>query len=210
MNEAFVNSGSYGLPSYDAGAAVQWELGDWSLSAVALNVGENHDGNNYNFFGAQLAYHVETGLGLGNYRLILAGTSDDFLDPTGTKTTQRFAGGVSFDQAFGEVVGAFLRLAWQDDDALVDYEATYSGGLNLKGVGWGRENDNVGLGYAYLTGGNAGLDHTRAFEAYYRFGLTDELAVTADLQWMRDDYRAGADDEDRDGWIFGLRFTAAF
>jgi porin len=210
MNEAFVNAGSYGLPSYDAGAAVQWELGDWSVSAVAMNVGENDDGNNYNFFGAQLAYHVETGLGPGNYRLILAGTSDDFLDPTGTKTTQRFGGGVSFDQAFGEVVGAFLRLAWQDDDALVDYEATYSGGLNLKGVGWGRENDNVGLGYAYLTGGNAGLDHTRAFEAYYRFGLTDELAVTADLQWMRDDYRAGADDEDRDGWIFGLRFTAAF
>jgi ferrous iron transport protein B len=53
MNEAFVNSGSYGLPSYDAGAAVQWELGDWSVSALALNVGENDDGNNYNFFGAQ-------------------------------------------------------------------------------------------------------------------------------------------------------------
>ncbi len=189
---------------------MQWELGDWSASAVAMNVGENDDGNNYNFFGAQLAYHLETELGPGNYRLILAGTSDDFLDPTGTKATRRFSGGVSFDQALGEVVGAFLRLAWQDDDALVDYEAIYSGGLNLKGVGWGRENDNVGLGYAYLTGGNAGLDHTQAFEAYYRFGLTDELAVTADLQWMRDDYRAGADDEDRDGWIFGLRFTAAF
>ena len=57
---------------------------------------------------------------------------------------------------------------------------------------------------------SADLGHTRAFEAYYRLGLTDELAVTADLQWMRDDYRAGADDEDRDGWIFGLRFTAAF
>ena len=209
MNKVFVNSGSYGLPSYDTGAAVQWELGDWSVSAVAMNVGENDDGNNYNFFGAQLAYHFETDLGAGNYRLILAGTSDDFLDPTGTQTTRRFAGGLSFDQSLGEVVGAFLRFAWQDEDALVDYRALYSGGLNVKGAAWGREADNVGIGYAYLPGGNAGLDHTLVFETYYRFGVTDEVAITADVQWMKDDYRAGTDDDDRDGWILGLRFSAA-
>jgi porin len=210
MNEAFVNSGSYGLPSYDTGAALQWAIGDWSVSAVAMNVGENDDGNNYNFYGAQLAYRLETELGPGNYRLILAGTSDDFLDPTGTKLTQRVGGGVSFDQAFGDVIGAFLRLTWQDDDALVDYEALYSGGLNFKGAAWGREADNVGVGYAYLAGGNAGLDHTQVFETYYRFGLTDAVAITADVQWMKDEVRDGADDDDRDGWIVGLRFTAAF
>jgi porin len=210
MNEVFVNAGTYGLPSYDTGAAVQWELGAFSLSAVVMRVGENDDGNVFNFYGAQVGYHVETDLGAGNYRLILAGTSDDFLDPTGTRNEGRLAGSLSFDQALGDVVGAFLRLAWQDGDALVDYDAIYSGGLNLAGAAWGREADNIGIGYACLAGGNADLDHTQVFETYYRFGLTDAVAITADLQWMQDDYRAGADAEDHDGWIFGLRFTAAF
>jgi porin len=136
-----------------------------------MNVGENGDGSNYNLFGAQLAYHVETDLGAGNSRLILAGTSDEYLDPTGTRKERRCAVGISFDQAFGEVVGAFLRPASRDEDALVDYRALYSGGLNLSGVGFGREIDNVRVGYAYLTGGNADRDHTQVFETCYRFGL---------------------------------------
>jgi len=210
MSEAFVNSGSYGLPSYDAGAGVQWAYGPWAVSAIGMNVGENDDGSNYNFYGAQFAYHVETDLGAGNYRLIVAGTSDDFLDPTGTRTEDRLAFGLSFDQAFGELVGAFLRAAWQEDDALVDYAAAYSGGVQLNGVGWGREADAIGIGYAYLTGGNAGIDHSQVVETYYRFGFTEEVSLTADLQWLEDNYDSHADGDDTDGWVFGLRLTAAF
>jgi porin len=136
-----------------------------------MNVGENGDGSNYNPFGAQLAYHVETDLGAGNARLVLAGTGDELLDPTGTRKERRFAVGISFHQAFGEVVGTFLRLASHDEDGLVHYRALYSGGLIPSGVGFGRQNDNVGVGYAYLTSGNADRDHTRAVETYYRFGL---------------------------------------
>jgi hypothetical protein len=48
-------------------------------------------------------------------------------------------------------------------------------------------------------------------EAYYRFGVNDYLGITADLQYMSDD-RAELDplQENPDGWIFGLRLTAAF
>lgn len=207
MNEVFVNSGSHGLPSYDTGAAVEWKSGPWSASALVIRVGENDDGNHYTFWGVQGAYQAETGFGTGNYRVILVGASEEFLDPDGTEKERRLGWGLSFDQAFGGVVGGFLRLAWQRDDAAVDYEALYSGGLNFRGSGWGREGDNIGLGYAYLKGGNLGIDRTHVVEAYYRLGLSEHLALTADVQYLRDEYDDGSEVK---GWVVGTRAVAAF
>jgi porin len=109
------------------------------------------------------------------------------------------------------VVGAFLRLAWQQEDAAVDYRAVYSGGLQLNGSGWGRHPDTVGLGYAYLEGGNLDIERTQVFEAYYRLGLNDYLGLTADVQYMKDEL-APVDPGERDpaGWIFGLRLAVEF
>jgi hypothetical protein len=70
MNEVFVNSGSHGLPSYDAGTAVEYAYGDWTFNAVRMNIGENDDGNNFNFWGAQVGYHPQAALGAGNYLAI--------------------------------------------------------------------------------------------------------------------------------------------
>jgi porin len=211
MNEVFVNSGSYGLPSYAPGAALEWSSGPWSLNATGMNIAENDDGNSFNFWGVEAGYQAETPLGTGNYRLILAGASSAFLDPTGTRKESRLAWGLSFDQALGEVLGVFLRTAWQEEDAAVDYKALYSGGINLNGSGWGREPDNIGIGYAYVDGGNLDIESSQVLEAYYRFGVNDYLGITADLQYMSDD-RAELDplQENPDGWIFGLRLTAAF
>lgn len=207
MNEAFVNAGTYGLPSYDTGGAIEWKSGPWSASVLAMNVGENDDGNNYNFWGTQVGYQAETGFGTGNYRVILSGASKDFLDPDGARKDRPLGWGLSFDQAFGEVVGGFLRLAWQRDDAAVEYKALYSGGLNFKGSGWGRENDNIGLGYAYLKGGNLDVDRTHVVEAYYRLGLNEHVALTADVQYLRDEYNDGSKVK---GWVIGMRAVAAF
>lgn len=211
MNEVFVNSGSYGLPSYDAGGALELDTGPWSLKAVGMNIGENDDGENFNFWAIETGYRLESALGTGNYRVILAGTSSAFLDEAGTGEERRFAGGVSLDQAFGEVVGGFLRLAWQQEDAAVDYKALYSGGLDFRGSGWGREEDNIGIGYAYLDGGNLDVDRSHVAEVYYRAVLNEYVALTADVQYMKDDLiEADPRQEDPDGWIFGLRLTAEF
>ena len=207
MNEAFVNAGTYGLPSYDTGAAVEWQGGAWSASALAMNVGENDDGSHYDFWGLQAGYQAETGFGTGHYRFIVTGASRDFLDPEGVDQEPRLGWGLSFDQAFGEFVGGFLRLAWQRDDAAVDHRAMYSGGLSLEGAAWGRENDRLGLGYAYLRGGNLDLDRTHVVEAYYRLGLSEHLVLTADVQYLRDDYEDGAAVK---GWVIGMRAVAAF
>ena len=211
MNEVFVNSGSYGLPSYDWGAALEWVSGPWSVNALGINIGENDVGNNYNFWGLQTGYQANTRLGTGNYRVILAGTSSAFPDPTGTKQASRLGWGLSFDQQLSTVIAAFLRFAWQQDDAAIDYKALYSGGLNFDGTGWDRAADNIGLGYAWYEGGNSDIDSSRAFEVYYRLGFNDNLGLTADIQYMQDDRTEVSPSQDNPaGWIFGLRATADF
>ncbi len=236
MNEAFVNARNAFLPSYDWGGALVWAVKDWTFSAVGLNVGENDDGNNYNFYAAQVAYHLTTPLGGGNYRVMYSGTSRAFLDPTGVNLEKKEGWVLSFDQELGSVVGAFLRLGWQSDDALINFSAQYTGGFDFKGSAWGRPADNIGIALGYLEGPSWSpevqaetvaptdpevvdgtveapaeaaqvLARTNVFEAYYRFAVNDHLALSADVQYMKDKYREG---EDVDGWIFGLRAVVEF
>lgn len=202
MNEALVNASTAFLVTHDWGGILVWTAGDWALSATGMNIGKNTDGNNFNFYAAQVRYRIETPAGEGNYRLLYAATSRAFLDPTGQDLQRRQALSLSCDQAVGPVLGIFLRLGWQAEDAAVDDQAAYSGGLDLRGAAWGREDDNIGLGFAHLAGGNAGVDGTDVFEAYYRLGLDAHLALTADLQYERDGYEAAPAAA---GWIFGLR-----
>ncbi len=208
MNEVFVNTGQANLPSYDAGGALEWESGNWILRGVAMNIGKNDDDNEYNFFGATLGYKLASSWGEGSYRLTVTGTNEEFLDEKGEDDESLLAAGLSFDQQLGNHWGAFVRFAWQDDDAAVDYDAAYSGGLDIRGSLWGRAEDNVGVGLAYLDG-NLELDETYVFETYYRARFGEYFAVTADVQWMKDDYENNAFEEAR-GWVFGLRTTAEF
>jgi len=207
MNEVFVNSGGYSLPSFDGGIALEYRAGAWAVSGVGMNIGENDDGNNFNFWGAEVAYHVKNGLGVGNYRLTLTGTSSEFLDPAGTTKESRRGVGLSFDQVIYDSLGAFIRSGWQDEDAAVDYKAFYSGGLNLSGGSWGRASDNIGIAYAYFDGGNLEVESSQVFETYYRFVLNDFLALTADVQYLKDQYDV---DENPKGWVLGLRAVAQF
>lgn len=207
MNEALVNGPTGFFPSYDIGGAAQWAYGNWSVNLVGMNVGENDDGRSYNFYGGQIAYKVETYLGEGTYRLIVDGTSKDFDNENGSSKSLLSAS-LSFDQQLGDVFGAWIRFGWQDDEALIDYDALFSGGLNITGKWYGRENDNIGIGYAYLNGKND-FDCTRVAEVYWRFALNDYFAATADVQYMKDKYDAD-EFSDPDGIIAGIRMTAEF
>ena len=89
----------------------------------------------------------------------------------------------------------------------MDYRAIYSGGLDISGTAWGRAADNIGLGMAWLDGANTGINRTRVAEAYYRLVLDDAWAVSADLQYMKDDLDQ---DQDVEGFIYGVRATLEF
>ncbi len=207
MNEVFVSSAQGLLPSYDVGGAVELDTGPWSVRGVVMNVGDNDDGNSFMFAGAQAGYTTDTSWGEGTYRLFLAGTSKDFLNPEGTREEGRLALGLSFDQQLGKTFGAFLRLGWQEQSAAVDYAAAYTGGINILGAAWGRPEDNIGLAYGYYNGGNLDINATHVAEIYYRWVVNKYFSVTADAQYMKDNIRG---EEGPSGFILGLRGTAQF
>lgn len=207
MNPALTNGPNVFLPSYDVGVALEWDDGPWSLRAVLMDVGENDDGHTFRFYGLQAGYTLHNRFGTGHYRLVLAGASRDFLAPAGTHLENRAGVLLSFDQTFGTAVGGWVRAGWQTDDAAVDYNAIYSGGLDFKGTAWGRPADNVGLGYAYVNGGSLAIEQSQVVEVFYRWQLREGFGLTADVQYQQDDYKTG--DGPR-GWMFGLRATVEF
>jgi len=207
MNQALVNAPHALLPAYDAGMAVEWAVDDVVLRGVYMNIGENDAGNGYSYFGLQLGYTHHTTLGEGNYRVMVDTTTEEFPDPRGEALERRHAVLMSLDQQFGEIFGAFVRLGWQDDEPAVNYARLYSGGLDIRGTPWRRPLDNIGLAYGYLTGGNAELDHTHVAEAYYRYVINEQLSLTADLQYMKDELE---DADGPEGVLFALRTTFEF
>jgi porin len=213
MNNALVNAGNAFFPSYDIGGAVEWDFNNFYVNGVYMNVGENDEGNNYNYFGLQFGYRLQLGLGEGNYRIIADTTTDEFADKSGSLASNDLealsALFISIDQELGDVFGVWLRCGWQRQQAIVNYGGLYSGGVNINGNWWGRDEDNIGIGAAYLNNGNTELDDSTVFELYYRFVFNDYIAATADIQYMKDDYKP-SDMEDPNGWIFGLRATVEF
>ncbi len=207
MNQALANGPNGFLPSYDLGGALEWDLGDFALRGVVMSIGENDEGRSYNFYGAQLGYTLNTGLGEGNYRVLVDWTSQDFGNPAGDKEEAKNCVLLSFDQELGDILGAWIRFGWQDDSAAVTCDNLYSGGIDISGKLWGREQDNIGIGYAYLHGANQDFDSGNVFEAYVRFFLNEYLALTADVQYMKDDMKTG---DDPKGFISGLRLVAEF
>lgn len=207
MNEVFVNATTSFKPSYDYGGAAVLELGDWALSAVAMRVGENDDGNSFTFFSGQIARKIKTEFGSGTYRVGMDISDEAFLNSAGTDSKRLFALIFSADQELGEGLGAFARIGWQNDARAVDYDLLLSGGLNISGTMWGRQDDNIGMGFAYLSGGNTGISSSRVIEAYYRFVVAKQFAITADVQYMADDLRANRGSQ---GFVLSLRSTAEF
>ena len=207
MNEALVNAPNAFLPSFDYGGAADWDIGDFEIAAVYMNIGENDDGNNFDYYGMEFQYNLNISMGEGGYRIIVSFGSEDFLDSTGENLESRSIVLFSFDQKFGEIIGAWTRFGFQDDKAAVNYENIYSGGIDISGSLWGRQEDNIGIAYGYLDGGNLDVDNTQVAEAYVRFVLYKYFALTLDVQYMRDDLKSG---DGPKGFIYGIRLAAHF
>jgi len=162
------------------------------------------DEDTYNYYGLQFGYLLNTILGEGNYRIIVDWTNREFEDPQGRKGQARKAMVLSFDQQLGDILGVWFRFGRQNDNAAIDYQNLYSGGLNILGKLWNCEKDNVGLAYAIMNGGNLSLDKSQVLEIYYRLVLNDYLAISADVQYLQDDLK---DAKNPSGWILGTRLT---
>jgi hypothetical protein len=211
MNEVFVNHNNVNLPSYDLGVATEMKIAKFYIRGVMMDTkfeAGRDNFKNYNYFALQLGYAIETSLGEGNYRLYGFSTNKKFLSCKG-KDEERLKGiGISFDQKLGEIVGVFLRASWQDDAAAIDHDTIYSGGLNINGKLWKRENDEIGIAYAYLHGDDeSDIKRTNVLETYVKFKLSKHSDVTLDLQYINDKMRGK---DDRNGVIYGVRANAYF
>jgi len=211
MNEIFVNNTNVNLPSYDLGGVIELDMSNVSVKALAMNTNYEADVDiykNYNYFAFQLGYAIDTVLGEGNYRICGFTTNNKFPTWDGTDYVNLYGIGISADQELGDIVGVFARLCWQDDSAQIVYDSIYSAGVNINGKIWGREQDEIGIGYAYLPGADKGtLDSTNAFETYIRVNVLKYADISFDIQYMSDDYKY---DKDIDGFIYGVRINAYF
>jgi hypothetical protein len=206
-NQAFVNNRNLFMPAYDWGAAVVWTAGEWKVGGAGMSVGNSGDDDAYTWYAAEVDYRLQTRLGEGNYRFMYSGTSADVPSAEGTGTEPLSGLILSFDQALGKILGVFLRAAWQFNNNAVSFQSGYEGGLNLRGAAWGRDDDNIGIGYGHAHGGTGEIFQSDVLEGYYRFVVNDALALTADVQWMKDSYRDQADIE---GLIVGARAVYEF
>jgi hypothetical protein len=211
MNEAFVNHRNVNLPSYDLGGVIELNISNFSVRVLAMNTKfESGDGEftNYNYYSLQAGYALATAMGEGNYRVYGFTTSERFQCPDESERENLQGFGISADQKLGEIVGVFARASWQDDEAVIDHDNVYSGGVNINGKLWGRENDEIGVGYAYLDGAcTSDIDHTTAFETYAKFQISTFSDVTLDIQYINDDMK---ENDDSDGMIYGVRMNAYF
>ncbi len=217
MNEAFVNNPLANLPSYDAGVAAEFEAGKFHIRVVGMrskNENETMDVKKYNWIGAQIGYKLETSLGEGNYRLYGYTTNKRFENWDADAYKALKGVGVSFDQQLvKDTLGAFLRAGWQDDSAKIDYNRMISLGLNLNGSVWGRKDDEIGAGYAYLKSpSKSELKHSQVFESYVKFKLFSykflSSDITFDYQYIRDTARES--DNTKAGHVYGVRFNINF
>lgn len=207
MNDALVHNPVLNLPSYDKGGAVRLQImekGHVHAVVMRSKTGDAADAS-FNYYGLQTGWSSPFG-GEGDYRVIIYHTSADFLSPE-----NRFAAlrgwGLSFDQSLNDTLGIFMRYGHQVQDAMVDYQRVVSGGVHLKGKFWNRAGDSLGIGYAFLNGGNGEINKSQILEGYLQFELTPQFHLTFDVQWMKEEVVEGSEHQ---AWIPGVRVIASF
>jgi len=195
MNEALVHNPLANLPSYDAGVAVEFEWDKLNIKAVGMRSKNDYE-KHYGYYALQIGYKLETELGEGNYR-IYGFTTDRKFENWDADAYKSLKGiGVSFDQQIiKDKLGAFFRAGLQDDSAVIDYNRMISFGLNLNGSVWGRKDDEIGVGYAYLKSPskNPELSRSQVIESYVKFKLFSYKAISSDItldyQYIQDKTR---------------------
>ena len=162
-------------------------------------------GGNYRFYGwTNLRSHTE------------------LLNPNRDKEVN-YGAGFGFDQSVTDVLGIFGRFGWQRPDLVpadggltnggATIEMSWSGGAQITGEYWNREDDTFGLAAGqllpskdYKDAGNPGSTEGH-LEAYYSFMVSDHLFVSPDFQLIWNPDGVGDDDNI---YVYGTRVYLLF
>lgn len=152
---------------------------------------------NYMYIVGQVNFKPNLGGHDGNYRFyfINDGRKDAYTEISSGNTTSNNAWGLSFDQAVADHAGVFIRYSEQDDGIVENtVSSSWSLGALFEGASWGRENDTIGIAYgsvnlntdpaALAAAGiaSANADDETHLEAFYKYGVSDNFTLTADIQ----------------------------
>ena len=115
--------------------------------------------------------------------------------------------GIGLEQSLGSDVGFFAFGSWNDGRTenynYSDIESSFATGLSIRGTGWGRPRDALGIGYAingigssfreylaagglgsFIGDGNLNYKPENIFETYYNLSLTKATTIGFDLQYI--------------------------
>jgi high affinity Mn2+ porin len=114
---------------------------------------------------------------------------------------------VNLEQAASDALGVFARLSWNDGKtegwSFNDIDSGLALGVSLKGIGWGRADDTVGLagavnrastaqqqflalGGVAILAGDGRLDYAPEgiIETYYSLSIARPVALSLDYQFV--------------------------
>lgn len=230
LNWALMFNGAWDFPAnvrgYTYGSTAELILGDWSFTYGVFGVPTVANGSdidprllqaNGHVLEIERAFKVNDRTGkfrfapffnranMGNYREAIA------LDPaapdvTATRTDRiKYGFFVNYDQELSDDMGLFARYGWNDGRsetwAYTEIDRNAALGLLVKGTGWGRTDDRVGVAVAmnglsgphrdYLAAGGVGFivgdgrlnyGPESILEVFYNWRVRPGLFVTYDLQ----------------------------
>jgi carbohydrate-selective porin OprB len=153
-----------------------------------------------------LAYRNQADM--GGYRDAVADAAASGATPdlaTSRKKRVKYGFGVNLEQSVSSSAGVFARASWNNGEAetftFTEIDRSISVGALIKGAGWGRAADSVGLALVrngisgphrdYLAAGGLGFfigdgklsyGSENIFETFYSFGLAKDAWLSADLQ----------------------------
>ncbi len=151
--------------------------------------------------------------------------SEEGNGPSTTTGEFNYGFGIGLDQMLGEVFGVFCRLGWQRPEILPANNNTpvyiaWSGGAQMTGKYWQRENDVLALAVGQLFPSkqwiNAASDHYGAgeghIETYYNFAITSYMRVGPDLQIIWDPHGVSKSYEGSTDpiFVYGARLNVVF
>jgi len=153
-----------------------------------------------------LAYRNQADM--GGYRDAIADASASGGTPdlaTSRQTRVKYGLGVNLEQNISSSVGAFARASWNNGEVetftFTEIDRSLSAGVLIKGTGWNRAADSIGVALVrndisvphrdYLAAGGLGFflgdgqlhyQYEGIFETFYSFALVKDTWLSADFQ----------------------------
>jgi high affinity Mn2+ porin len=221
------------LPGFTRGAVVELDRKDWALRAGVFQVPEEPGSDVLVFKTGGAVLELEERYTIldqagklrlgafanrgrtGNYNEALAiAAANPAIDVNAAMLLTRaqrpkYGFYANLEQAIDKDVGVFARVSWNDGRneilSFTDIDWSVSGGVSIKGNGWGRPDDRFGLGAAinglsgphraFIAAGGLGpligdgkLDYReeKILEAYYAYKIDKWTTLTFDYQFFID------------------------